>query len=128
MSRLASVAVALLFSLFSLQAQADPPGVSTRLRGAPIRALEAAPEQQTCTTPSLAPVGWVDPSDALAIATHPTARLDAEELHSITLASLVQLRFGFGGVTLFVIGAPARAGQQLTLGPQAGWRPRWPFC
>ncbi len=126
MRKLAWVAAALLVSL---AARADPPGVSVRLRGAPARALAAAPEQPTCSASALAPVGWIDPSDGLAIATHPTARLDAQELHSITLASLVQLRVNWGaptpGPSLFIVGEPLRAGQQLT---QAGWRPRWPFC
>lgn len=126
MRKLALFAAALLVSL---AAQAAPPGVSVRLRGAPRRALQAAPAAPTCAAPALAPVGWIDPADGLAVATHPTARLDAQELHSLTLASLLQLRLGPGGATLFVLGAPARPGERLARpDPTAGWRPRWPFC
>jgi hypothetical protein len=116
-------------SLVSLAAWAAPPEISVRLRSAPRRALAAAPKQPTCPASALARVGWVDPSDGLAIATHPTARLDEQELHSLTLASLVQLRVNWGGLSpgpsLFVVGTPWQKGQQLT---QAGWLPRWPFC
>lgn len=122
MRRLAFAAVALLSSL---AARADPPGVSLRLRSAPPRAITAAPAQQTCAAPVLDKVGWIDPSDGLALLASPTARLDEYEAHSIALAPLVNLRLGLGGATLFVLGAPARTGAQLT---QAGWRPRWPFC
>lgn len=123
MSRVALVAVALLFSL---RARANPPGVSILLQSVPADAL-AAPARQTCAPPALQPIGWVDASDALALETHPTARLDANEQHSITLSSLLQLRLDFGSVTLFLFGAPVRAGELLTLGT-AGWRARWPFC
>ncbi len=125
MRKLELFAAALLFVTSASAAKAGPPGVSLRLRGAPARSLAAAPTEQTCAVPLLAPVGFIDGSDGLAIATHPTARLDQQELHSLSLASLVQLRLDFRGPSLFVIGTPMRAGEQLT---PTGWRPRWPFC
>ena len=125
MTRIAWVALSLLFPL---TASAGPPEISIRLTSAPPSALAAQPAQVTCAVASIAPVGWRDASDGRALATHPTARLDAQEQHSLVLASLVELRIDFFGANLFVLGAPARAGEELTLWPQPGWRPRWPFC
>ena len=92
---------------------------------APHRVLEmslgSVPGEHACTTLA----AWRDASDPLFFATGATSRLDEQELAAGTIVPMIQLRAAWGGLRLFVLGIPSRAGLQFTT---AGWRPRWPFC
>ena len=104
-------------------AQAPVPAVSARARPPVELALSPSRQEPACRT--ITPESWRDPSNARFFATGPTARLDAQELATGTLAPLVNLRFVAGALHLFLLGSPIRPGLQFTT---SGWRPRWPFC
>ena len=126
-----SVWIVLIAAVLSLAARAnEPTSVSLRLHPpAPDPALATTAEPGTCDLASLRAVGWNDPSDGFVFATHPTARIDAQELHAAALASLLQLRLAAGGLHLFVLGAPTHAGLRFSFdGGLPLWRVRWPFC
>lgn len=102
------------------------PSVSAR---APARrvldvALAVTPSDGTCP-PRAVPVEWSDASDGRTLASHPTARLDDQELAATQLRGLLQLGIFGSGLHLFVLGSPLRGGLVFS---RAGWRPRWPFC
>jgi hypothetical protein len=109
--------------LLALLLAAGTPEISARVPAQQI-VLTLVPEEHVCAG-ALAPEAWRDPSNAWFFVTSPTARLDAQELASGVLASLIDLRVVRGALHLFVIGSPIRTGLQFTT---AGWRPRWPFC
>ena len=113
-----------LAALLLLAAGTALPGVTTRAPSALQISLVESVEEPACPG-TLQPAAWADPSSGWFFATGPTARLDAQELHAGTIASLVDLRFVQGALRLFVLGSPMRSGLQFTT---AGWRPRWPFC
>jgi hypothetical protein len=120
----------LLFATSTLAQEARAPQLSLSLRrNAPASAVDVLTEQQTCMGHTITPVGWHDPSNALAMMTSPTALHDAQELHSIVLDGLVSVRFTLESVRLFVLGVPSQPGRTLsTEDGQLAWRPRWPFC
>jgi len=89
--------------------------------------LTLAPEDHVCDFGAeIEP--WADPSDPVAFATAPTARLDGQELWAATsLAPLLAARYADGVPHLVLLGVPVVFPTALELTVR-GWRRKWPLC
>jgi hypothetical protein len=127
MRRITGTLAALVW-LASLKATAaNLPLPETALHVSPLQvALNVVPETNSCAVGTAAPLPLRDSSDALWFASGPTAQLDTEEMHLITLAPLASLVATHDGtMRLYALGAPVGTALHYT---QAGWQPHWPFC